>query len=234
MVISAGISVICVLASFSRIARVLGQPAVRIFTDYYIFMYQNVFVALKAGGRSMFAYIYPAILIAMALSLLLRAFSGRKRKKNAALPSFSEITVTVALAAFFTVFAAQTVNQTMVLSREYARFHNMTETGKKTALRGLSYVFSRFCKERLPGRHKAVLVSDFDLTRDDSRDAYPYGNLIYNLYPIDVGGITDRETDCFVVFSKKAPVIPSQLYSRFSDIHVMGNYYAIGTPKGED
>lgn len=204
----------------------------RIFTHFYIFMNQNLFVALKAGGRSMFAYIYPAVLTAMAVSLLLRVFWGRK--KSASLPSFSEITVTVALAAFFTVFAVQTANQAAGLSRDYTRFNNMSETKKLTALRGLSYVFSGFCQERLPGRHKAELVSDFDLTRSDSRDAFAYGNLIYNLYPIDVGGITDQETDCFVVFSKKAPVIPAHLYSRFPNLHAMGNYYAIGTTKGED
>lgn len=110
----------------------------------------------------------------------------------------------------------------------------MTLSEKKIHFLGLPYIFSSFCKQHLPGKHSAELISDLDMTREDGRDAFAHGSLVYNLYPIDAANISGRDPDCLVIYSKKKPFIPARLLERFPEIHILGAYYALALPKKKD
>ncbi|MDD4957446.1 MAG: hypothetical protein PHH49_06670 [Candidatus Omnitrophica bacterium] len=224
LVVISTLCALCVITALFRVSAISLFPLVELVKRVYMFVNMNAFMPFIVSGKSIFVYLYTGIFTSLVLTGTALVYLRIKRPES--LPEVKHAFTVALLALFACVAAIQTISHASIFGREMTAFSGKDERQKKLMVHGLPYMFSEFAHEALPGRHKAVLITDIEDWPDQDHFVLQ-GRLLYNLLPIDAGDLTKGKDDCMVVFSKKEPTISAELTEKYPTVSIMGNYMAI-------
>lgn len=129
-----------------------------------------------------------------------------------------------AMAASFCLYMLfQTVGQSLAWNKTWHYLRGKPLSQKSEALYGQAHFFARRVRRILPGRHVARVISDLDFNLEPHMATR--GLLAYLLYPIDINGIIQGETDCLLFYEKvdAAQSVPEgfRILEQFNDCNLV-------------
>jgi len=223
------ITIISNMAFLFLISSGTAQGLIEAVSNFYPVVNWNITTSRNINGINSMAHFYGLVTSCLFISVL-TVYMLRKRKIYA--PSYARTAVFVLSVSFIFMTFVQTSFQILSFSRLNNKLAGKTSDEKKYMIFGPAFHLSRLSHERFPGKHKAIFMSDLNVK--DHYDQFTRFGLIYNIYPIDISGYTDRETDCLVMFYRTKPSISPELVRQFPVMHAFGKYYGIALKKEFD
>lgn len=179
----------------------------------YPFRNENMFMPIALRGLNLSVYAYILIVVSAVISYFLRSPHGDKPSKGKKriisaqeegrpVP-FSRIAFVSGIVVFLVAAALQLIYQANYLSREVKTYSGKTESERNALFFGHTYDFTEFCRQRLPGLHRAEYITDLD-PKSGKGLMVKYW-ISYHILPINVSISTDEPIDAYVVFQKEDP-----------------------------
>lgn len=176
--------ILCIIIFLIFLAVMEGAPfkdiPIKFANSFYSPEYNLIFVGTLAGINANLSILFLIIFSSLSLKL----FRGAKKNRNFSADHSIPASCFAAIIILFFLAAAQTVNFTRYLRHQSQAVSHKTASEKKTMLFGDIYTFSQFCHKRLPGKHKARLITDINV--HDTTGANTHIALAYNLFPITI------------------------------------------------
>lgn len=167
------------------------------FSRFFFLPHINNFRPGVIAGRNVNHLFYY---IVVAATLIVSALQWKFFRKDQPVNGLKTFFITA-----FSVYVLMTLCQTVSLYRYFAadirQFYGRPVEDRCRYLYGHIYLYARACRQVLPGKHTAELVTDMDMSRDPGM--FSHRALAYFLYPIDIRGIRGEPPDCLVIFRKQ-------------------------------
>ena len=176
--------VLCVIIFLIFLTVIEGVPfkdiLIEIANSFYSPKYNLIFVGTIAGINT---NLFVLFLIIFS-SLILKLFRKANKHKNFSTDHSIPASCFAATIILFFLATIQTINFTRYFHHQSQGVSNKTVSERKTIIFGSIYKFSQFCHKHLPGKHKALLITDINL--HDTTGANTHVALAYNLFPITI------------------------------------------------
>lgn len=163
--------------------------------ELFYFPHVNTFRPPRLEGFDLFTISYISIILCSAIIWV----KGRVFDTEEKSPFFKIILFTTVVMICLHAFV-QNLGSLRYMKFWEATLAGLTQQDKYRKLYTENYDFAMACRQALPGRHKAALITDMDITSDPGM--LHHRILAYFLYPIDIRDILPGETDCLVIFKK--------------------------------
>ncbi len=112
--------------------------------------------------------------------------------------------ISAGIIVFGSMTALNLISQIDDFRYSYSVFAQKSLPEKQKYLFKDAYLFPRFITDTFPGRYRAELITDMDMTRDPGM--FTHRAWAYFLYPIDIRGIRKPEPiDALIIFPKDNP-----------------------------
>lgn len=176
--------VLCVIIFLNILTVIEGvqfkDTLIKIANGFYSPKHNLIFVGTIAGINT---NLFVLFLIVFS-SLILKLFRKVSKYRNFSTSHSIFASCFAAIIILFFLAFIQTINFTRYFHEQFQAVSNKTTTERKAIIFGNIYKFSQFCHKHLPGKHKALLITDINL--HDTTGANTHIALAYNLFPITI------------------------------------------------
>lgn len=212
--------VVATIAGVALLAVSLHIPALHLLRsiyDNYYFPFTNSATVRNIGGIHLHLLLYLFMIMAtFAVFILLT-----KRPRQSPSPSvpFSSALTTAGLYLLALVSILQFSNHLKIFRNEFLLFSPRTVEERQRFIHQEVFDFARFCTARLPGRHRALIISDLNMEIEPALTIHE--KLRYFLFPaIDIGLVyAGQDVDCLIFYKKKNAAIRVP-----EDYEILGQY----------